>query len=79
MLKLVKNCKVYAPSFMGMKNLVIGGEKILSIQDVSETSGDFTQSGGARSTGNSRPSVDVGPTGLAILATYGGRRTTQYY
>jgi len=43
MLKLVKNCKVYAPSFMGMKNLVIGGEKILSIQDVSETSGDFTQ------------------------------------
>jgi len=33
MLKLIKNAKVYAPNFLGHKDMLLGGEKILSIED----------------------------------------------
>ena len=42
MLKLLKNCNVFAPDALGKKDLVIGGEKILAIADHIEPNSAFT-------------------------------------
>jgi len=43
MLKLLKNCNVYAPASLGVKDLVIGGGKILAITDSIPASSIFTE------------------------------------
>jgi beta-aspartyl-dipeptidase (metallo-type) len=42
MLKLLKNCTVFAPNALGKKDLVIGGGKILAIADSIEAHSAFT-------------------------------------
>lgn len=42
MLKLLKNCNVFAPNALGKKDLVIGGEKVLAIADHIEPNSAFT-------------------------------------
>lgn len=42
MLKLLKNCNVYAPNALGKKDLVVGGGKILAIADSIEVNSAFT-------------------------------------
>jgi beta-aspartyl-dipeptidase (metallo-type) len=42
MLKLIKNCKLYAPTYLGKKDLVIGGGKILAIEDEIHESSIFS-------------------------------------
>jgi len=43
MLKLLKNCNVYAPASLGVKDLVIGGGKILAIADSIPANSIFTE------------------------------------
>jgi beta-aspartyl-dipeptidase (metallo-type) len=39
MLKLLKNCQVYAPQNMGKKDILVAGEKIVQIDDSINLSG----------------------------------------
>lgn len=43
MLTLIKNANVYAPQPLGVKDMLIGGEKILAIEDHIESNSTFTK------------------------------------
>ncbi len=43
MLKIIKNAELYAPEYLGRKDILIGGEKILAIEDKIEISSDFAE------------------------------------
>ena len=43
MLKIIKNAEVYAPEYLGKKDILMGGEKILALEDKIEISSDIAQ------------------------------------
>jgi beta-aspartyl-dipeptidase (metallo-type) len=43
MLKIIKNAEVYAPEYLGRKDILIGAEKILAIEDKIEISSDIAE------------------------------------
>jgi beta-aspartyl-dipeptidase (metallo-type) len=43
MLKIIKNAELYAPEYLSRKDILIGGEKILAIEDKIEISSDFAE------------------------------------
>jgi beta-aspartyl-dipeptidase (metallo-type) len=43
MLKLIQNATVYAPEFLGKKDILIAGEKIVAIEDTIDVSTLFSE------------------------------------
>jgi beta-aspartyl-dipeptidase (metallo-type) len=43
MMKIIKNAEVYAPEYLGRKDILIGGEKILAIEDKIEISATIAE------------------------------------